>query len=113
MPCKSMNAIHAFAIGDIITTYHKGFWQVTKIERRFVTADMLRYSSYKNSSVGDEYNSTLHYKQILTADLNKPRGSIFKECDEAYCKRVTPEWVRSQMDKWLILHKLLNERNNI
>ena len=40
-------------VGDLITTYYKGFFRLEKIERRFYTEADLRFTS-KDKVLGEE-----------------------------------------------------------
>ena len=82
-------------LGDIIRTYHKGFWRLIKIERRFLTKDDLRYEAYKNHKVGDEYSPMFVYEFVMSSDFKVPKTKKPKQnsCDASYCKKVTAEEV--------------------
>lgn len=74
-------------VGDIITTYHKGYWRLTKIERRFLVESDLRFGVYKDGKVGDEYSPLYHYELVMDANGKKPKSKRVKSCDAAYCKK--------------------------
>ncbi len=60
-------------VGQIITTYNKGYWRIIKIERRF-----------KNN--GMEINPLIHY-EFIANDAGVVKKSKRKECcDYAYCR---------------------------
>lgn len=99
-------------VGDIVTTYHKGYWRVIDITRRFHTqSDIDRYSVYKNKGVkaGDEYAPLLTYVKVLTADF-KPVGKKppSEQCDASYCRKVTKDLVKKmRLDYTEQLERLL------
>lgn len=76
-------------VGDLIWSYHKGLHRCTKIERRFLTSDDLRYSAYKGSKIGDEYAALIYYKPVLDCK-GKPRKGPVTVCDASYCTRLDP-----------------------
>lgn len=85
-------------IGDLVTGYHKGIWRVTKIDRRFLTQDDLRYQAYKDRQVGDEYSSLVQYQQVLTDDYQKGR-KITKTCDISYCRKIDDTFIKEKRDE--------------
>ena len=88
-----------FAPGDIITTYHAGYWRLKEIQRRFITKDHLKYDCYKHKNVGDEYSPIFVYEQVLTKDF-KPCKKLTKECDAAYCQKVTKESIEKKKKEY-------------
>lgn len=72
-------------VGDLITTYYKGFFILERIEQRFVTEDDLKRYPTVFKKVGDEYSPLFHFSQKY--DLN---GNIKKtrqmSCDSSFCK---------------------------
>ena len=96
-----------FKIGDVITSCHEGFHEITKIEKRYLKESDLRYSVNKGKKIGDEYSSLVHYKKILTKDF-KPvkRQESEKSCDILYCKHAR-EYISEMKDNLEILEMLL------
>lgn len=75
--------------GDIITAYHKGIHKVIRIEQRFYTSENEISTSFKNiKKVGDEMNSLVYYKQIMTNDGNLVNTNTIKCCDILFCKSI-------------------------
>ena len=84
-------------VGDVITAYHKGYWRVVEIQRRFLTKDDLRFSAYKDCKVGDEYSPLIRYELVMDTKGNKPKGKAKTNvCDARYCSKLTREWVEEQ-----------------
>jgi len=74
---------HNLKIGDAVTGYHKGYWMITDIRRRFLNRHMLAYDVYKGSSVGDEYSPL-----VDLVKLNEKTGLAIKKntsCDIQFC----------------------------
>lgn len=75
-----------FKIGDIITAYRKGIHEITDIKNRFYERQEEIPSIYPNAVIGDEYNSLVYYRTLLT-----DKGTLCKQskvihvCDAAYC----------------------------
>ncbi len=70
-------------IGDKITAYHKGFHQITLVERRFIDYYDIRCND--SLVLGTEKNSLIHYKQIFT-EAGKPIKGAVRSCDAGYCQ---------------------------
>lgn len=88
-----MNYDQTIKVGDLITAYHKGFWQVTEVQRRFLTDyDVATYSSYRDYKAGYEYNPVIHYKQVATAGFVKTSGKKIKSCDASFCRKISEEY---------------------
>jgi len=84
------------AEGDIITTYHKGYWRLVKIQRRFLTKDDIsRFGGasgpYAGKKVGDEYSPIFVYEQVMTENFKPVTRKTRKECDASYCQKVTKD----------------------
>lgn len=83
------------AVGDIITTYHKGYWRLVKINRRYLTKrDLEMYheaGEYKYKKVGDEYSPIFVYEQVMTDSLKPVTRKSQKECDASFCQKVTKD----------------------
>ena len=64
-------------IGDLITSYSKGYFRVTKVVRRFYTKDdeesfdFLENKYGTRPRLGDEYNPTIHSRKLLDLKFNK------------------------------------------
>lgn len=87
-------------VGDLITTYHKGIWRVIKIERRFYTEIDLKYRTNHNHKVGEEYNPLIHYELVLDSNFNPPKYKARqRNCDSAYCKVISPDWIANQISE--------------
>ena len=88
-----------FSLGDLITTYHSGYWRLLEIERRYYReADIKYYSSRVNPpKVGEEYSPLLVYEKLLTSDFKPVKGKIVKQCDAAHCRKVTQEAIAKML----------------
>ncbi len=71
-----------FKIGDLITTYHKGFHRITGIEKR-----KKFYVDGKTLIGGD----LLFYIKEYDANFNPTSRKSSDCCDEIYCKKVNIE----------------------
>jgi len=81
--------------GDLITAYHAGFHVVVKVERRFVTkADEERYDG-RHGKAGDEYNSLVYYKTVMSAKYKPSKSKKEKCCDAAFCFKLS----KAQIEK--------------
>lgn len=100
-------------IGDIITTYHKGFWRLTKFEDILYTqANVDYYNKYgKNVKVGDVQYSLCYYVQICDSKFNFKKNNIEKRCNIGFCKIVDEE--RLQQLKLEAEKKYLDTINNL
>ncbi len=79
--------IDKFAIGDIITAYHKGFWQIIKIERRFIKKGDPGYMYRIVGPIGTEYNPLITYRLIAKNDGTLvPLSTKTASCDAMFCK---------------------------
>lgn len=58
-------------IGDLITTYYKGIWRLTRIERRFRES-------------GEEYNPLFYFTQVCTFEGKEAKRENC--CDSHFCK---------------------------
>lgn len=93
-------------VGDyVFNNYSKNelLWRVTKIERRFLTKDDLRYGVYKNGSVGDEYNPYVEIEAVadfsIKADSKKKMRKQTKGLDAAYLTKVEPQVIQDHLSK--------------
>jgi len=84
--------------GDLIRSYHKGFWRVTAVERRFNNQQGL---FYEDLPVGAEIHSMILYELVLDSTFRAPSGKRPKHgsCDVGFCEKITPEWVDVQAKK--------------
>ncbi len=90
-----------FKVGDAVVGYHRGYYEITKIEHRFLTADDLRWSPSrtKGKQVGDEHSSLVHYKRIAKENGIPVKNSrSTKHCDEAYLV-YTKEWIKGEIKR--------------
>lgn len=63
--------------GDLITTYHKGFFRLKRIERRFFT---------EHDKLGEEYSPLYFFTQEYDANGNPKVSNVEKSCDAQFCK---------------------------
>ena len=84
-------------VGDLITTYNKGFFILEKIERRFFTEDDLRYHPTAVKKVGEEYSPLFHYSQKydLEGNIKKSRQM---SCDSSFCKPAE-EYIKKEIER--------------
>lgn len=92
-------------VGDIVTTYHKGYWRVTKITRRFLTQGDFDHQIQGYQKAGDEKSPLIEYELVADSDGNRPKGKPrTNRCDAGYCARLTREWIeeqkKSDIAKW-------------
>ena len=66
-----------FEIGDLITTYNKGYWKLIHLKRRF----------HDNHPIA----SLAHYEKVSDAEGNPPKSRIVKQCDISWCRKFTKE----------------------
>ena len=84
-------------VGDLITTYNKGFFILERIERRFATEeDVKRYQTIFNI-VGEEYSPLFHYSQKYDLEGNIKRSRQMS-CDSSFCKPAE-EFIKKEIDK--------------
>lgn len=69
---------HGIKVGDIVTTYQKGFFRITKIEQRFNEDDESQY----------EINPLYYYVQVMNTNFKKTRGKRVRCCDSVFCHKV-------------------------
>lgn len=70
--------------GDLITTYYKGYFRLDRIERRYVTEDLMHFYIYKNR-LGEEYSSLFHFTQEFDSN-GTTKKSKQKSCDSQFCR---------------------------
>ena len=81
-------------VGDIITAYRKGIHIITKIEHRFFTEKDTDYGN-----VGEEYNSLIYYKQLVTGKFKEVKSKREYCCDEHYCTVIDDDWITAQYEE--------------
>lgn len=90
--CKNGVILHwdeTIKVGDIITTYNKGYWELVAIEPRVGTTPLF------------------HYKKSLKPDGTPTTGKAIEKCDASYCRKAQ-ETIEIEIDKALKL--LINLR---
>lgn len=92
--------------GDIIKTYYKGYFILDRIERRYVTEEMKKYSSYKDKEVGEEYSPLFHFTQIFDENFNK--RTTKKCCDARFCS-LASESIKEELKELREKQKKLKE----
>lgn len=105
-----------FYIGQKITTYYAGYFEVTRIERRWKnkTKDTeyaqraYCISSEHTDECGEEVNPIIHFKQLYDAKGN-PKKSKEKGCDMSYCKPAV-ETLNAEIQS---LQEMLNKLSNL
>lgn len=85
-------------LGDVIKAYHAGYHVVTDVKRRFVTASLLATFPKIYSHVGQEINSIISYRQILTSKYKVSKSKKVKSCDAAYCEKMTKDYLIRERD---------------
>jgi hypothetical protein len=79
-------------VGDLITSYRKGFYRVVEIERRYYTDDdetsfdFLEKQSGHRPHIGDERNPRVISRKILNTKYNKSVG--IDSCDATFCSKI-------------------------
>lgn len=78
-------------IGDVITTYHPGYFKVIKIKRRWVKLGGYSKWDYIDESSdpalrGEEGAPIVVYLKIAKPDGTPIKGKVPQSCDSAYCK---------------------------
>ena len=98
-------------VGDLITTYYKGFFRLKKIERRFYTEADLRFT-YKDKVLGEEYSPLFHFIQEFDSNGKVKKGKL-KACDSQFCQlaweSIEQEIVLSEMKIEALKNMLKNE----
>ena len=82
-------------VGDIIKAYHAGIHRLTKIEPRFYTKEDDKRDWGK---LGQEYTSLIYYDRVLNNHFKKSNRKDLC-CDAAYCKKLTAEWVKNELEE--------------
>lgn len=99
-----INSDRSLKVGDLVfSNYHKGdlLFKVTKIERRFLTKDDLRYGVYKNGSVGDEYDPLTTIESVANLGFRVDRSKKFRKTtkilDASYLVKAGPDLIDAQI----------------
>lgn len=102
-----------YDVGDLVfSTYHKKeyLFKVTKIERRYIDQNDLRYNCYANCQVGDEKSPLVSIIAVsnlsIVADPNKKFRKTGATIDAAYIKKVEPTHIQAHIRK---LNDLITE----
>lgn len=90
-------------IGQIMTTYHKGFWKLTHIWRRFNSKDEEKRFQGRYGKAGDEKSPLFLYELVLDGGFNPPKKpkkgtakSKRRQCDASYCAKIDIEWINQK-----------------
>lgn len=101
-------------VGDyVVSNYHKQplLFQITSLERRFLTKDDLRHRVYADAKEGDEYSSIVQVVAVQDLDIRtsstKKIRKVTKSLDITWVKRVNKDLVLEQIDKLQELLKLV------
>ncbi len=79
-------------IGDLITTYWKGFYQVTKIQKRWRNPHNNIHSSYELTDECNQEMNPLIYFIMKYSDEGKPvKRNKEQCCDASFCKLSSEE----------------------
>ncbi len=89
-------------IGDIITAYNKGYWRITRIEKRFVTPSNAYYYKSVSMNIGDEMSPLIHMELVVDSNLKRPtKKARTAQCDAAFCHKVTKQSIEDEKNKLL------------
>ena len=97
-------------IGDIMTAYGKGYWQLDKIERRFHPLNEQKWilEAY-NQKPGDEFSPIYHYHLVADSNFKPVKGKAKTACcDATYCRKITLQRITEIRQQLL---KELEEKN--
>lgn len=80
-------------VGDLVTSYWKGFYEIVKIERRWENKDKTTphgrssycFTEYDPETCGKEMRPLLFLTQRYTAEGTLIRGKAIRTCDSSYC----------------------------
>jgi ribosomal protein L21E len=61
-------------VGDLITTYHAGYWIVTSIDQRVVTKEEEKRYHGGTGKEGDLQNSIINYELAFTSNFKPVVG---------------------------------------
>ena len=110
----------SFYPGQKITTYYAGYFEVTRIVRRWLNKTMdTDFSQYAycicgefTDECGKEMNPIIYFKQIFDGKGN-PKKSKEKGCDMQYCNPAE-ESIQKEINKYTeILNKLTNLKSQL
>lgn len=88
---------NGFKLGDLITTYHTGFWRLTDIERRWHQVGAILGGKDVG---GQEHGALFTYAKEYDADFEPiKRKGWQEECDESHCRKVDADWAADEIDK--------------
>jgi hypothetical protein len=103
-------------IGQIVTTYYAGYFEVTRIEQRWL--NKTKETAYEQSAYcirgehtadcGEEMNPIIYFKQLYDAKGN-PKKSKEKGCDSSFCK-LAKESIEAEINS---LQEIINKLSNI
>lgn len=104
-------------IGDLITTYWKGFYEVTRIERRWENKKGETYyeryanclSVYDPETCGDEINPLYHFIQKYSSEGKPVKLKTIKSCDTQFCK-LAKDFIPIETKR---LQNIIDNLNNI
>jgi len=101
-----INSDPTLAVGDFVFhNYSKNelLWKVTKIERRFLTKDDLRYGVYEYGKVGDEYNPYVMIESVadfsIKTNVTKKMRKTKKGLDAAYLVKADPKLIQDHVQR--------------
>lgn len=83
-------------VGDLVTSYWKGFYEIVKIERRWEyklgETECYRRShcltEYDPETCGKEMRPTFFLTQRYTAEGKPVKGKVTRACDSSWCHLV-------------------------
>ena len=94
-------------IGDLITTYHSGYWRVIGIEQRTHP----KAGGYYGKDVDDqgnllpaviEYSSLIHYRLVMDSGFHPPKKKAKESCcDAGFCNKITKQMIVNLRDSEL------------
>lgn len=94
-----------FKVGDIVKTFHEGYWRIDKIEKRlidersigyFQSAGVVNGHDYKTAKVGDEIAPIIYYSQVMSEDFKIKTYKVEKFCNSILCEKVDIEKIRKE-----------------
>lgn len=89
--------LNNFQVGDLITTYHKGYHIITKIERRFYGNDAVRWGKI----LGEEYSPLVHYEMYADGNFKIAKKRKKNSCDMVYCQKVDVKFINKTKEELL------------
>lgn len=105
-----------FYIGQKITTYYAGYFEVTRIERRWLNKTKDTEYAQRAYNIRGEYTDEcgeeilplIYFKQLYDAKGN-PKKSKEKGCDMSYCKPAV-ETINAEIQS---LQEMINKLSNL